>query len=67
MQEKKAEVLITDLLTLFVELKCWYGSTIMTFATLDGEAWNTLIQTLAKIDLRTLRQTLTELLILINM
>ena len=66
MQEKKAEVLITDLLTLFVELKCWYGSTIMTFATSDGEAWNTLIQTLAKIDLRTLRQTLTELLILIN-
>ena len=29
--KETAEVLRTDLLTLFVELKCWYGSKIVTF------------------------------------
>ena len=37
----------------------------MAFTTAGGEAWNTLVETLAKIDLRTLLQTLTEHLLLI--
>ena len=65
-KKETAEVLITDLLTLFVELKCWYGSTIVTFTTSGVEAWKVLIERFAKIDLRTLQQTLTERLVLIN-
>ena len=37
----------------------------MAFTIAGGEAWNTLVETLAKIDLQTLRQTLTEHLLLI--
>ena len=37
----------------------------MAFTIAGGEAWNTLVETLAKIDLRTLRQTPTEYLLLI--
>ena len=37
----------------------------MAFTTAGGEACNTLVETLAKIDLQTLRQTLTEHLLLI--
>ena len=55
-----AEVLGTNLLTLFVELNCWYGSTILTFTTSGDETWNKLVERFAKIDLQTLRQTLTE-------
>ena len=53
--KETAEALRTDLLTLFVELKCWYGAvTIVTFTTSGGEAWNTLGKTLTKTDLQTL-------------
>ena len=55
-----AEVLGTNLLTLFVESNCWYGTAILTFTTSGGEAWNKLEETFAKIDLQTLWQTLTE-------
>ena len=37
----------------------------MAFTTAVGEAWNTLVETLAKIDLQTLQQALTEHLLLI--
>lgn len=48
------------MLTLFVELKCRYGGTAVTFTTSTGEVWNALVETLAKTDLRTLRQTITD-------
>ena len=36
----------------------------MTYTTSGGEAWNTLVETLTKTDLRTLRQALSERLTL---
>ena len=63
--KETADTLRTDLLTLFVELKCWYGGAIVTFTTSGAGVWKTLVETLTKTDLRTLRQTLTEHLVLI--
>ena len=59
------EALRVDLVTHFVELNGLYGGAIVTFTTSGGEAWNTLVETLTKTDLRTLRQTLTKRLVLI--
>ena len=64
-RKETIEALKTDLLTLFVMLKCWYVGAVMTFTTQWGEAWNMLIETLTKTDLWTLRQILTEHLVLI--
>ena len=63
-RKETSEALRTDLFTLFAELKCWYGSTYVTFITLGVEARNTLVETLAKTNLQTLRQSLTEHLVL---
>ena len=56
-RKETAEAIRTDL---YVELKCWYVGTIVTFTTLAGEAWNKLADKLAMTDLQTLRQTLTK-------
>ena len=63
--KETAETLKTDLCTFFVELKCWYGGTIVKFTTSGAEVWKTLVETLTKTDLRSLRHTLTERLVLI--
>ena len=63
--KETAKTFRTDLLTFFVELKCWYGGTIVTFTTSGAEVWKTLVEILTKTDLRTLRQSLTERLVLI--
>ena len=63
--KETAETLKTDLLTFFVELKCWYGGAIVTFTASGVGVWKTLVETLTKTDLRTLRQTQIEHLVLI--
>ena len=63
--KETAETLRTDLLTFFVELKCWYDSGIVTFTTSGAGVWKKLVETLIKTDLQTLQQTLTEHLALI--
>ena len=60
-----AETLRTGLLTFFIELKCRYGGAIVTFTTSGAGVWKTFVETLTKTDLRTLRQTLAERLVLI--
>ena len=50
--KETAETLRTDLRTFFVELKCWYGGTIVTFTTSGAEIWKALVETLTKTDLR---------------
>ena len=57
---KTAETLKTDLLTFCVDVKSWYGGKIVIFATTAGAIWNTLVEILAKTELRTIFQTLTE-------
>ena len=57
--KETAETLRTDLLTFFVELKCWYSSGIVTFTTSGAGVWKKLVETLIKTDLQTLQQTLT--------
>ena len=37
--KETAETLRTDLLTFFVELKCWYGGAIVTFTTSGAGVW----------------------------
>ena len=46
-RKETAWALRTDLYPLCVELKCWFGGTIMTFRRSASEAWNTLVVTLA--------------------
>ena len=43
--KETAETLRTDLLTFFVELKCWYGGAIVTFTTSGAGVWKTLVET----------------------
>ena len=57
--KETAETIRTDLLTFFVELKSWYGSAIVTLTTSGAQVSKTLVETLTKTDLWTLRQTLT--------
>ena len=60
-----AETLRAYLLIFFVELRCWYGGAFVTFKISGAGVWKTLVETLTKTDLRTLRETLTEHLVLI--
>ena len=61
--KETAKTLRTDLLTFFVELKCWYGGAIVSFTTLGFGVWKTWVETLTKTDFQTLWQTLTEHLV----
>ena len=60
-----AETLRAYLLIFSVELRCWYGGAFVTFKISGAGVWKTLVETLTKTDLRTLRETLTEHLVLI--
>ena len=53
--KETAETLRTDLPTFFVELNCGHGGAIVTFTTSGAGVWKTLVETLTKTDLRTLR------------
>ena len=52
--KETAETLRTDLLTFFVELKCWYGGAIMTFTASGAGVWKAIVEALTKTNLWTL-------------